>query len=218
MSSESDEEAPRERTMTEKTAGAAGREKSVNLFFGTKTELEEAIRKDDGCTAYIILQNDRLHTQAERQQRRIREVEQQRERIAEEAERAERSKTCLRGMLHNQIEKAQILSEITAELARSRARANANAGKLLSQVAVQAALALGAHTATWWAGGGGPAALALIAGHIGSVAAFGMLCAHAARRAASAEQGTDAALAELHLRLAAAEKGTDHLHDIVDEM
>ena len=196
----------------------AGRAKHVNLYFGTKAELADVSRKDDASTAYIIFQNDRLHSQADRLQKRLRDAERERDRSADDADRSERSRTCLRGMLHNEVERSSVLREMLG-LAESAAAARAADGaRVAGAAAVHAAFGLALHALGWWLAGASPCGawprLALSV-HVGNAAVFGWTVygRSAARRG---EDGPE--MRELRRRLAEAERGTSHLHEIVDEM
>ena len=209
--SESDEEVPG-------PAAAAGKPaKNVNLFFGSRGELTEVVKKDDASTAYIIFQNDRLHAQVDRMQRRIKDLERDLNRAVDDSDRAERSRTCLRGMLHNEIEKGRIVTDINDRL-RDHREATSGLLQQMGVVAVaHAAVALGVH-ALAWAWPDDSLASFSVAVHLGNAAVFGWMCHCASTRAKADSTAAEVALAELGEQMASAARGTEHLHDIVDEL
>lgn len=195
----------------------AGRAKNVNLFFGTRSELADVAKKDDASTAYIIFQNDRLHSNVDRLQKRIKDAERDLHRATDDSDRAERSRTCLRGMLHNEIEKGRISRDVNAMLQEHNLYLGEVTKKTGTMSVVHASVALGVHALAWLWPDGSLDSLAL-AVHLGNAAVFGWMYCCARSQTASRTLADRSALAEMEKQLASASRGTDHLHDIVDEL
>lgn len=87
-------------------------DENVNLFFGNRKELNDVVKRDDATTAYIIMQNDSMHSQIEKLKRSVERVSKERDNAVDDFERNERSKVCIRGMLHNELEKSKMLEEM----------------------------------------------------------------------------------------------------------
>ena len=189
------------------------RSKNVNLFFGTKTELADVAKREDASTSYIILQNDRLHSQADRLQRRIRDLERERDRASDDSDRAERSRTCLRGMLHNEVEKSEILGDMVAQLSRDLSGHKAASARLCGNAMVHAAVSMLVHAVGCWVSGSDHlVGRLMLSVHVGNAAVFGWLCSRPPAPSA------DGRVSELRDKLADAERGTAHLHGIIDEL
>lgn len=173
------------------------------MFFGSRRELGEISKKDDAATAYIILQNDRLHSQVERATKRIKDLDRELASARADAERAERSKTCILGVVHNEVEKSRIMSDIVTAMDGSVQ----SVSHIFRVAAVHASASVLFHAAGCLLS---PtiAAQSILAAHICSLAVFAW-----AYRNMSAPDVRD-----LRCELEKAQRGTDHIHDILDEM
>eukprot|EP00873_Tetraselmis_striata_P043938 jgi/Tetstr1/464202/TSEL_009007.t1 len=195
------------------------RSKNVNLFFGTRGELKEVAKKDDASTAYIIFQNDRLHAHMNRMERRAKEAERHLARASDDTERAERTLTCLRGMLHNEIEKGRMLTEINSVMRRHRDAMSRTLETMGFAAATHAALTFGAHSLAWAANPDTSSLDSLtFAFHLGSAAVFGWVWYRSRADAGAGCRSAGRVLSELNDQLAEATRGTEHLHEIVDEL
>jgi hypothetical protein len=188
-------------------------------FFGTRAELED-ISRGHGSTAYVVLQNDRLHGTVDRLHRRVREAERERDRAVSEAGIAERARVCLRGIMHNEIEKAQAGIRLSQTLRAARD----HAAGVARFTGVSSAIGLAMHAMTtcilactmqsspvckhvpdWHA----EAAIVLLATHVAWTV-------WSAWRAVIETAPPDTS--SLDSRISAAMVGTEHLHELVDEM
>lgn len=195
------------------------RAKNVNLFFGTKNELTDVAKKDDASTSYIIFQNDRLHSQTERFQKKIRDLEKERDRAVEDSDRAERSRNCLRGMLHNEIEKSKILGDIVEQQNKGLLGQEMTQARLIGNTMIHAVISLSVHTIGWWTSGHEDVINRLMLSvHVGNFVTFGWLAYRSNFDRNKGNESASQTLRELRNKLADAERGTAHLHDIVDEM
>ncbi|AUF82731.1 hypothetical protein TetV_649 [Tetraselmis virus 1] len=80
--------------------------KNINLFFGK--EVDKITKSEtNSTTSYIILQNDSLHAQLERMKRSCERASKEKDELVSDLESSEKTKTCLRGMLHNEVEKIE---------------------------------------------------------------------------------------------------------------
>lgn len=184
-------------------------EANVNMFFGSRRELNDVSKKDDATTAYIILQNDRLHAQAERTMKRVKDLERDLAAARADADRAERSKTCILGVVHNEVEKSRIMSDILREMDGS-AR---SVSQLLATAAAHAAAAAVFHAAGCCLSPTiSTAGQSLLAAHACSAAYL----AWTYRKRGASE--TSRVVRELKGELDRAQRGTDRIHDILDEM
>lgn len=192
------------------------RAKNVHLYFGSKSELAEISKKDDASTSYVIFQNDRLHSHVERLQRRVKELERERDKAVEDADRAEMSKTCIKGMLHNEIQRSQLLGDVVLNLEARGERLSSFRSAYSASSAAHAAVALLAHLLGLWASG--VLARAVFSAHFLHSVAYAWFCFGSPSRGSEEASASEAALLHLRAKLASVERGTEHLHNIVDEM
>lgn len=191
------------------TMATEERRKEVNLYFGSQQELGEVLKKDDASLSYILLQNDRLHAKVERLERKVRDVERDRDGAVGDGERAERSRVCLRGMLHNEIEKSSLYEELVAEL-RGASESVAMSHEYL-KARMTGAVAAG-FLLHCLASAFERAHLPVLAMHLGNAtfAVWMLYCGWDAR--------PSDAPGRLLARIGEANRATEHLHGIVDEL
>lgn len=92
---------------------AATQDERINFFFGR--DVAEVVKKDDATTQYMILQNDALHSQLEQARKAAARISKERDAASADLDSAERSKVCLRGVLHNEVEKNKARSDIITD-------------------------------------------------------------------------------------------------------
>lgn len=168
-------------------------------YFATQQELAD-VSKTDGAGGYVILQNDALHSRVERLERRVREAERERDRASAEADRRDRSATCMKGLLHNQVEEAACARRLCDALdagGRGALRAMASA----SMVSFVAAAILAAPPF--------PAARA---------AAVAMQACATTATVFIWLRGEPTAVAERRAELSATGRASAGLHELIDEL
>jgi hypothetical protein len=200
-------------------ANTAEKHSNINLFFG-KDVAEVAKRSGDSTTEYIILQNDILHSQVKKATRSMDRLIKERDSVFGDREAVEKARVGLRGMLHNEIEKATLCEHILAESEKSLRKADERKLRSASRASVGmfACLAIvivgvvSAHVNGPWS----HATNALNAlASTGVLTVIGRLSLDS-KRDAFAEYEIEVIDTKAQLR--AAEKGTEHLHAIVDEL
>lgn len=167
--------------------------------------------------AYVVQQNQFLHSEVARLRSRAERSSRERESAAVELEAAQRARTCLRGLLHNEIEVTRLRGELITtwrtafERMRGRARRFAAQAALAAAglVAVEIRHAFADDEAAWCAASGVDV---LAAARVAACAAVAI--GAVALLACSGEPDTTKVLQQL----AAAERGSDALHAVVDEI
>lgn len=175
-------------------------------YFANQGMIKDIGGRDGGEISYIILQNDALHSRLDRMERRLREAERERDRAVEDCDRRDRVNTCLRGLVHNEIEATAAARDL-ASLLDARCRwvyrsvSAAAAGVSVACYSVYAAHAL--------------------LGLIDDSSAWGMVAAvHAAGLAAasSAVMIQDRRVTAARSALAQATHASSTVHSLVDEI
>eukprot|EP00873_Tetraselmis_striata_P026915 jgi/Tetstr1/447179/TSEL_034616.t1 len=127
----------------ESKAPKAPKEHPVNLFFGTAADMADlAADKDTGSQAYVILQNNQLFADNAKLRARVDKLRADKEILATDFDHLEKTKTCLRGLLHNEVEISGVREEIcqvrAGDLKAVRERAYHFAGEVLLALLVLA--------------------------------------------------------------------------------
>lgn len=88
------------------------KEHPVNLYFGSAEEMSVIKGKDNASQAYLILQNNQLFSENAKLRSKVERVKSEKEVIGTDCDNMERTKTCLKGLLHNEVEINEIQREI----------------------------------------------------------------------------------------------------------
>lgn len=88
------------------------REHPVALYFGNSNDMTEIKSKDNSSQAYLILQNNQLFSENAKLRNKVERVKSEKEVISTDFDNLERAKTCLKGLLHNEVEINEIQKEI----------------------------------------------------------------------------------------------------------
>ena len=78
----------------------------VNMYFSRKGIEKNVLPKDNSSTAYIIFQNNELHTKLEELKKELNEVTVDRDEKESEIDGLSRTRTCLQGYVKNEYELA----------------------------------------------------------------------------------------------------------------
>lgn len=194
-------------------ACAAG--KALHVHFGDEGDMERAGRSSNPSQEYIILQNNQLHSEIAKSRARVERLVRERDVASQEADSSERSRVRMRGVLHNAVEVACLRRELCwtreGDALRARSACRAAGAEILAALSAVAALdllesgALGLDVGAWRAPVAvGRGALALLAG------------ARALLLVAAPPALTDTR--EEEAAVERAERGSEHLHSIVDEL
>jgi hypothetical protein len=183
---------------------------------------------EDPTISYIVLQNDSLHSQLERAKRSIERASRERDLAVKDLDSAERTKVCLKGVLHNEAEKAEIrgkLVDAAVEHLRAHGDSSARAsrdGWIAGAVSVSTGAVLAAGLAAWNVieAEGAPAtagaAAAAVAG--AALAAYWALKPDPAPGDPVVAYDSDPRVVSLKDELARSLRGSSHIHEIIDEL
>lgn len=201
-------------------AAAAEKKRSdINLFFGKEVQ-DVAKKSGDTTTEYIILQNDSLHASLEKAKRSMDRLIKERDASAGDLDAMEKSRVCLRGMLHNEIEKGTLCETIVAEAEKMLRKTDENKLKIVGRASTGMFLCLvtaiagtvSAHVQGPWS----HATNALNA--IVSLGVLGVICRLSLDAKRDAFPEYEIRVCDTKAQLRQAEKGTEHLHAIIDEL
>jgi hypothetical protein len=78
----------------------------VNMFFSTNEIKKTVLPKDDTSTAYIIFQNNELHTKLDELKKEMNEMAEEKNEMETEIGSLTRARTCLQGYVKNEYELA----------------------------------------------------------------------------------------------------------------
>ena len=79
----------------------------VKMFFSTSDIKENVLnKKDDASIAYIIMQNNQLHTNCDHLKEELMEIKFQKQELEEEVDSLSKTRTCLQGYVKNELELA----------------------------------------------------------------------------------------------------------------
>ena len=84
----------------------------INLYFGTSEDMNELKSKDNSSQSYVILQNNQLYYENSKLRQKIEKMKIDAENLSSDIDSLEKGKTCLKGLLHNEIEINQLSEEI----------------------------------------------------------------------------------------------------------
>lgn len=186
------------------------KEHPVNFYFGSAEDMSEIKSKDNSSQEYLILQNNQLFSENAKLRNRVERVKSEKEVLGTDCDNMERAKTCLKGLLHNEVEINDIQKEIRTiqanDLAAMRRTALGFAVEIIAAVACLAGtVALDMaykndHEKILWM-----VQMCLCAGTAASALVF----------AASVDSTNIAPLEE---SLKDAQKASNNLHCIIDEI
>jgi len=88
------------------------KEHPIHLYFGTSEDMNELKTKDNMSQSYIILQNNQLYYENSKLRMKLDKMKLDAEIFSNDMDSLEKSKTCLKGLLHNEIEINQISEEL----------------------------------------------------------------------------------------------------------
>ena len=98
--------------MTSNIENVAPKDHPINLYFGTSEDMNELKSKDNCSQAYVILQNNQLYYENSKLRQKVEEMKIDAENSLSDIDSLEKGKTCLKGLLHNEIEINQISEEM----------------------------------------------------------------------------------------------------------
>jgi len=78
----------------------------VNMYFSSNEIKKNVLPKEDRTTAYIIFQNNELHTKLEALKKEMQEIVEERDDIERDVSSLTRTRTCLQGYVKNEYELA----------------------------------------------------------------------------------------------------------------
>jgi len=88
------------------------KEHPVNFYFGSAEDMSEIKSKDNSSQEYLILQNNQLFSENAKLRNRVERVKSEKEVLSTDCDNMERTKTCLKGLLHNEVEINDLQKEI----------------------------------------------------------------------------------------------------------
>ena len=88
------------------------KEHPVNFYFGSAEDMVEIKNKDNSSQEYLILQNNQLFAENAKLRNKIDRIKSEKELVSTDRDNMERTKTCLKGLLHNEVEINDIQKEI----------------------------------------------------------------------------------------------------------
>ena len=186
------------------------KEHPVNFYFGSAEDMSEIKNKDNSSQEYLILQNNQLFSENAKLRNRVERVKSEKEVLGSDCDNMERTKTCLKGLLHNEVEINDLQKEIrniqATDLVAMRRTALGFAVEVIAAVACIAATAgldmayNSEHEKIFWM-----VQMCLCVGTAASAVIF----------AASIESTNIAPLEE---SLKDAQKASNNLHCIIDEI
>lgn len=181
----------------------------VNLFFGTAADMEELKAKDNSSEAYLILQNNQMFAENARLRTRIERLRTEKETVVADHDNVERSRTCLKGLLHNEIEINQIHKSIRDAHASDIAQMRGAAFMFVFEVMVSAVIIAGTVTVH-----------AMTAQREDIILITQLfLCAGTAMSAVLyASNTTPTDLSALEAELSDAQSASKNLHAVIDEL
>lgn len=91
---------------------SAPKEHPVNLYFGSTDDMNDLKSKDNASQAYLIMQNNQLYYENSKLRLRIEKMKVEAETLSTDIESMDKTKTCLKGLLHNEIEINRIRDDI----------------------------------------------------------------------------------------------------------
>ena len=112
------------------------KEHPVNFYFGTSNDMEEIKNKDNSSQAYLILQNNQLFAENSKLRTKIERMRSEKETLNADSDNMERTKTCLKGLLHNEVEINHIQKEIRTAYASDMAQMRTSAFNFAMEVLV----------------------------------------------------------------------------------
>lgn len=79
----------------------------IKMYFTTNELNKEVLPKDNSSTAYIILQNNKLHAHVKHLEKQINMLEHEKNTAEDEVDSLTKSRTCLQGYMKNELEYAE---------------------------------------------------------------------------------------------------------------
>jgi len=185
------------------------KEHPVNFYFGSAEDMSEIKNKDNSSQEYLILQNNQLFSENAKLRTRVERVKSEKEVLSTDCDNMERSKTCLKGLLHNEVE----INEIQKEIRTIQAKDLLEVRRTALGFAVEIIAALACLTGT----------VALDMAYPEHEKILWMvqtcLCAGTAASALVFATSIDATnIAPLEENLKDAQKASNNLHCIIDEI
>lgn len=112
MSSHDQQHQQNQRDPNNRTRMDGPKEHPVNFYFGSAEDMAEVKKKDNSSQEYLILQNNQLFSENAKLRSRVERVKSEKEVLNADYDNMERTKTCLKGLLHNEVEINEIQKEI----------------------------------------------------------------------------------------------------------
>ena len=190
------------------------REPDVKLYFAAnKRELEETV-KVDGMQGYVMLQNDRLHADNAALRDKLAAMNRKLSDSVFELTAVERSRNCLRGIVHNKLEESEA-QQLLCGVYRSKLAAARDAMRVgMTAVAVVAPVTAVA-IARGWNCAGAWCAVARAAALLAYAAAMQRsIC----RMRGLADEESDPEVCALRTELFKVAKANRMLHDLADNL
>lgn len=186
------------------------KEHPVNLYFGSPTDMADINTKDNASQAYVILQNNQLFSENAKLRSKVEKLKSDREILMTDYDNMDKSKTCLKGLLHNEVEingiREQICKVYSDDLKAIVSRAYYFVGEMLLALAVLTfTVAAGNQFSPEYSDLLYTSQLSLFAGLFVSTVMFVLKL-------------DTTNLSDLESSLKAASKASDNLHCIIDEI
>jgi predicted RNase H-like nuclease (RuvC/YqgF family) len=185
------------------------KEHPVNFYFGNSNDMEEIKTKDNSSQAYLILQNNQLFSENAKLRAKIDRMRSEKETLGADCDNMERTKTCLKGLLHNEVEINDIQKEIRTVYAADMALMRTSAFNFAMEVLFASLVFAGS------------VALKTVSRSHGELILLcqALACAGTSVSAllfASSIESTD--VTHLEKDLQNAQKASNNLHGVVDEL
>ena len=206
--------AAQQRSEREPDSRRSEREPDVKLYFAAnKRELEETV-KVDGMQGYVMLQNDRLHADNAALRDKLAAMNRKLSDSVFELTAVERSRNCLRGIVHNKLEESET-QQLLCDVYRSKLSAARDAIRVGMTVVAVVAPVTAAAVALAWNCAGPWCAVARAASVLAYAAAMGRCIRHTC---ALAEEESDPEVCALRTELCKVAKANRMLHDLADNL
>lgn len=76
----------------------------IKMFFSTSDIQQNVLKKDDTSSAYIIMQNNELHTHVHNLKEELSQLKYEKEELEQEVDSLSKTRTCLQGYVKNELE------------------------------------------------------------------------------------------------------------------
>lgn len=186
------------------------KEHAVNLFFGSSSEMDDINKKDNPSEAFIILQNNRLHSENSKLQTKLDKTLREKDILSQDVDSMDRSRVCLRGLLHNEIEINKLRGELCniykSDLDHNVKAIKSNVYETSISLTLIASLAVSQHLTPL--GDCLPMTIVQACLLLGTLLSSIIMC--------MSLKTTDAN--HIVQAVESAEKGSDNLHSVIDEL